>query len=34
MNTEKFTQKAQESIVQTQELVQEYKHQAIGTAHL
>lgn len=34
MNTEKFTQKAQEAIVQAQELVQEYNHQAIEPAHL
>lgn len=34
MNTEKFTQKAQEAVFHAQELAQEFNHQTIETAHL
>ena len=34
MNLDKFTQKAQEAILQAQQLAQEYNHQTIEPAHL
>ncbi len=34
MNLEKFTQKAQEAILKSQQLAQDYNHQAIEPAHL
>ena len=34
MNLERFTQKAQEAIIQSQQMAQEYNHQSIEPAHL